>query len=69
MQEHSETAWNIASRYSGALASETRDLAAQIDATLAAERERCASELMKTPGRIGYKQAAAQLRNLGQGTP
>jgi hypothetical protein len=35
---HSETAWNIASKFSGILASETRDLAALIDDALAAER-------------------------------
>lgn len=42
MVKHSETAWKIASLYSNVLASETRDLAAHIDAALAAERERCA---------------------------
>jgi hypothetical protein len=39
---HSDTAWNLASKFSGVLASETRDLAALIDALLVAERERCA---------------------------
>jgi len=34
MREHSKTAWSIASRYSAVLASETRDLAAQIDAAI-----------------------------------
>ena len=42
MREHSEAAWNIASLFSHALASETRDLVAHIDAAIAAERERCA---------------------------
>ena len=42
MKQHSEAAWNIASKFSHALASETRDLAAHIDEALAAERERCA---------------------------
>ena len=42
MREHSEAAWNIAGLYSSVLASETRDLAAHIDAAIAAERERCA---------------------------
>lgn len=42
MKEHSETAWKIASIYSSVLASETRDLAALIDAAITAERERCA---------------------------
>jgi hypothetical protein len=37
MQEHSEAAWKIASIYSGILASETRDLAAHIDAAMKAE--------------------------------
>lgn len=37
MREHSETAWAIASQYSSVLASETRDLAAQIDRVLRAE--------------------------------
>jgi hypothetical protein len=32
MKVHSKPAWAIASRYSSVLASETRDLAAQIDA-------------------------------------
>lgn len=38
MWEYSTTAWNIASRYSNVLASETRDLAAQIDKALTDER-------------------------------
>lgn len=42
MKEHSKEAWEIASRYSAVLASETRDLAAHIDKALQAERERCA---------------------------
>ena len=42
MNEYSETAWNIASRYSSVLASETRNLTAQIDAAINAERQRCA---------------------------
>lgn len=42
MRNYSPTAWRIASLYSGALASETRDLAAHIDMALARERERCA---------------------------
>lgn len=41
MKEHSEMAWKIASGYSRVLASETRDLAAQIDAAIGNERERC----------------------------
>lgn len=40
MKEHSEAAWNIASAYSGVLASETRDLATRIDEALSAERRR-----------------------------
>jgi len=39
--QDSETAWKIASLYSGVLASETRDLAAHIDVAIAAERNRC----------------------------
>jgi hypothetical protein len=39
MKQHSETAWNIAGRYSNLLASETRDLAAAIDAALADQME------------------------------
>lgn len=42
MTEYSEAAWNIARLYSFALASEARDLAAHVDAAIAAERERCA---------------------------
>jgi hypothetical protein len=42
MKEHSKEAWEVAYRYNAVLASETRDLAAHIDAALAAERERCA---------------------------
>ena len=42
MREHSKEAWEIASRYSHVLASETRDLAAAIDAALDGEREACA---------------------------
>ena len=66
MLEHSDTAWKIASLYSHALASETRDLAAHIDAALAAERERCAAELARTPGKIGFKSAIDRIRALGQ---
>ena len=43
MREYSETAWKIASQYSHALASETRDLAAWIDKVIADEREACAN--------------------------
>lgn len=43
MKQHSDTAWNIASKFSHVLASETRDLAALIDEALTAERERCAA--------------------------
>ncbi|MCP4320118.1 MAG: hypothetical protein GY789_30100 [Hyphomicrobiales bacterium] len=39
---HSDTAWTIASYYSSALASETRDLAAQIDLALNEALEECA---------------------------
>jgi hypothetical protein len=35
MIEHSKVAWDIASRYSDILASETRDLAAAIDVAIA----------------------------------
>ena len=35
MKKYSAEAWGIASKYSDVLASETRDLAAQIDAALA----------------------------------
>jgi hypothetical protein len=43
MKIHSDTAWDIASKFSYVLASETRDLAALVDGALAAERERCAA--------------------------
>lgn len=43
VHKYSPTAWRIASLYSHALASETRDLAAHIDSAIARERERCAS--------------------------
>jgi hypothetical protein len=62
MREHSPTAWNIASRYSSVLASETRDLAAHIDAALARERERCA----KIADRIGLE-ADRQAEGLSYG--
>jgi Restriction alleviation protein Lar len=39
MRQHSETAWNIASRYSAVLASETRDLATAIDEALRANAQ------------------------------
>jgi hypothetical protein len=42
MTIHSETAWDIASFFSGALASDTRTLAAMIDDAIAKEREACA---------------------------
>ena len=42
MRIYSDTAWEIASKYSNVLASETRDLAAWIDKALADEREACA---------------------------
>lgn len=38
MKQHSETAWNIASKFSHALASETRDLAGLIDEALDTKR-------------------------------
>lgn len=41
MRQHSKEAWDVASKFADALASETRDLAACIDVALAAERERC----------------------------
>ena len=44
MKQHSETAWKIASLYSGVLASETRDLAAHIDKAIAGAREEAISE-------------------------
>lgn len=44
MRQHSDLAWSIANIYSGVLASETRDLAAHIDAALDAVREMCAKQ-------------------------
>jgi hypothetical protein len=42
MNRYSPTAWNIASLYRSALASETRDLAAHIDAALKRARKQAA---------------------------
>lgn len=70
MKEYSKTAWGIASQYSGVLASETRDLAAQIDAALLAERKRCAGVARRwksplKPGTearlLGHKEAAREI--------
>lgn len=43
MKQHSEVAWEIASRYSSVLASETRDLAAAIDKALEDSRRNLAT--------------------------
>jgi len=43
MRTYSDKAWEIASKYSHALASETRDLAAWIDKAIEDERESCAN--------------------------
>ncbi|MGM4891217.1 hypothetical protein [Tardiphaga sp. 839_C3_N1_4] len=59
MRQHSKEAWDIASQYSHVLASETRDLAAQIDdlitklraerdAAVLAERDRCKKSVRNT---------------------
>lgn len=50
IRKHSPEAWEIASRYSGVLASETRDLAAEIDEELnrlRAERDAALNQLVK----------------------
>lgn len=44
IRTHSKTAWDIASRYSSVLASETRDLAAAIDVAIGTETEGLVSE-------------------------
>lgn len=83
MHEHSEAAWKIASLYSKVLASETRDLAAHIDAAIAAERERCAkvagnrlraiSDGLRGPKRpilvVVIDEVEAAIRAPGQRTP
>lgn len=51
MREHSTTAWDIASKYSHVLASETRDLAAWIDKAIADERAACAALVEADGGR------------------
>ncbi len=66
MQEYSETAWGIASKYSHVLASETRDLATWIDKVIADERERCAKladpPLMHRKGNVGlWRRRRAQI--------
>jgi hypothetical protein len=43
MKNHSDKAWEIASNFSGILASDTRTLAAMIDDAIAEERKRCAA--------------------------
>lgn len=45
MRKFSKTAWTIAMRYSRVLASETRDLAAEIDAALLLQRPAPAGEI------------------------
>lgn len=42
MRQHSKTAWDIANKYGHVLGSETRDLAANIDVAIRAERTACA---------------------------
>jgi hypothetical protein len=70
MHKYSPTAWRIASLYSGVLASETRDLAAHIDAALARERERCATAALEqrcereTPWDLACTTIAAKIREL-----
>ena len=49
MREHSKIAWSIAIRYGDVLSSETRDLAALIDAALADEKEACAQAVEGFP--------------------
>jgi hypothetical protein len=57
MRIHGDTAWEIASKYSHVLASETRDLAAWIDKALTGEREACA-ELANSIGSGPYSSTA-----------
>jgi hypothetical protein len=56
MRKFSDTAWEIASRYSEVLASETRDLAAAIDAAI--EGKKSVAE-----GMTCYEQDEIQCRN------
>lgn len=73
MTIHSKTAWDIASRYSAVLASETRDLAGAIDKAIADERERCAEiaegwpatfdGMVSPQGRYAAENIAHALRN------
>lgn len=55
MKQHSKIAWEVASKFSHALASETRDLAGWIDATLADERERCAKVAVAHKGSYQHR--------------
>lgn len=67
MRVHSDTAWNIASKFSHVLASETRDLAAHIDIALAAERARCADIAASIDsGRGNEKMIAESIRRLNE---
>lgn len=65
VRQHSEAAWKIASRYSHVLASETRDLAAQIDDGFASLRSRV-EVLEKEGSRIGIEKAMEIVANLRQ---
>lgn len=61
---HSEAAWDVASKFSHALASETRDLAAHIDIALAAERERIAQMVERVDNTMMKQDKLAQhIRN------
>lgn len=60
LREFSEAAWNIASRYSSVLASETRDLAAAIDDALRAQADSASTPAQASKGeyldRIAFEQ-------------
>lgn len=67
MRQYSELAWSIASLYSHALASETRDLAAHIDAAIQAERERCAKVAYEICARTRHVTLGDQIRESLEG--
>ncbi len=70
MRINSEEAWSIASKYGYALASETRDLAAEIDALIHAKIEAAAKVVEHQerwgPGRFGV---AGEIRKLAPVIP
>lgn len=68
LREHSEAAWRIASRYSHVLASETRDLAAAIDAELASLRAQLAQSEANHGQAVNYlqDQLASTRKALGE---